>query len=209
MTGAGPAGGTSSQSGAPQGRQGALSTQLNIVTTLDVGRILRTGTLAGALYMFDNDPRSAGKGGSALTTHCYPGQVLNWLIYTVSPPEAGWPGMPWQPAPVPRIVNLTFLYGSSDIPSWDKVCDDLKVYGAPDRLRSPLTPVYQYWAGTVRPQVQPGNYRYRMMIGLPAWPGGPTRYLELSTMSLQVVAHPVTEVNPSGSGAEHPAGGQG
>lgn len=171
-------------------RQGALSTQLNIVTTLDVGAVLRTDTLCDALRMFDNDPRSSGKGSASLATHCYPGQVLNWLLHSVAPPEAGWPGMPWLPAPAPRIANLSFLYGSSEIPSWDKVCDDLKVYGYPDRLRRPETPVYQYWAGTVRPDVKPGNYRYRMMIGLPAWPGGPTRYLELSTMSLQVVAAP-------------------
>lgn len=179
--------GRSGSGKSPQGRFGALSTQLNIVTTLDIGRILRTGSLDGALYMFDNDPRSAGKGTDTLATHCYPGQVLNWVLYTVAPHDAGWPGMPWLTAPVPRLVSITFLYKTTEVPSWEKVCEDLKSYGAPDRLRNPLTPVYNYWAGTVRPSLASGHYRYRMMIEMPILPGGPTRYLELSTMSLHVV----------------------
>lgn len=62
---------------------GALSIQLNIVTTVDVAGVLAGRPIGDCVWMTDNGTASTGKGTSSLQTGCRPGQVLNWLIYSL------------------------------------------------------------------------------------------------------------------------------
>jgi hypothetical protein len=121
--------------------------QLNVVTVVDVGKALATGTLDGSLYMMDNSFDSTGQGTSELSTSCRPGQVINWIIYPMDSPVSA------------RIGNITFVER--------EVCAQLKIYGAASFPRSPwpcLTPAYDYWAGLVLPRLPGGVYKYRLEI---------------------------------------------
>jgi hypothetical protein len=130
------------------------SVQLNIVSVLDVGGALIKQTLEDGLFMMDNSVdtggnRSAGQGTAQLSTTCTQGQVINWIIYPIEGGTAA------------RISNIQFIDRD--------VCAELKIYGAPAVAVSPaylpgLTPVYDYWAGIVLPDVPPGRYHYRMEV---------------------------------------------
>ena len=161
---------------------GAASTQLNIVITIDVAGVVTGRPVAECAGMFDNDPRSAGDGTAALRTYCTPGQVLNFIIYPVDGgrrPDGSFPDFP-------QIEAIVFYQVDRDTQSY-KTLGDLRIYGAPDRMRSPSTPVYRYWAGTVETDIEPGVYPYRLLLSLPGGPGGGRRYFELDTASLEVV----------------------
>lgn len=135
------------------------STQLNIVTIIDVAGALRTGSLAGKAALMDNCGESTGKGTNALRTVCRQSQALNWLIYCTDMekrPDGSWP-------PFARIVNIVFMQ-SNGTPHYDKICNSLKVYGGPDEIRSPWTPSYYYWAGLVTADLEPGLYPYRLVL---------------------------------------------
>jgi len=162
---------------------GAASTQLNIVITIDVAGIVAGRPVAECAWVFDNDPRSDGDGTAHLRTYCTPGQVLNFIIYPVDGarrPDGTFPDFP-------QIEAIVFYQSDRDTQVY-KTMGDLKIYGAPDRMRSPYTPVYRYWAGTVEPDVEPGIYPYRLLLSLPGGPGGGRRYFELDTASLEVVS---------------------
>ena len=162
---------------------GAASTQLNIVITIDVAGIVAGRPVAECAWGFDNDPRSDGDGTAHLRTYCTPGQVLNFIIYPVDGarrPDGTFPDFP-------QIEAIVFYQSDRDTQVY-KTMGDLKIYGAPDRMRSPYTPVYRYWAGTVEPDVEPGIYPYRLLLSLPGGPGGGRRYFELDTASLEVVS---------------------
>ncbi|SEF86917.1 Pyridoxal-dependent decarboxylase conserved domain-containing protein [Nonomuraea solani] len=132
------------------------------------GRGLRVFCLvasAGAMYMVDNSYTGSGQGTSALETVCKQGQVLNWIIRPIDMErrrDGTWP-------PMPKINNIVFLdteVGDEEDVAEKKVCIELKIYGAPDRMRDPFTPVYYYWAGTVLSTAKPGLYRYRLVVEL-------------------------------------------
>lgn len=164
---------------------GAASNQLNILFLLDIARLLADGAPEAGVYAVDNDPRSSGKGTLGLVTHCRTGQVLNWLCRPVAEPQfTQMPGMPTCPAP--SIAAIVFRHGESAFTRGEKVLDDLHSYGAPDRFRSPLTPSYSYWAGTVRASLPPGRYHYRVIFALAPWAGWPGRLVELESASLLV-----------------------
>jgi hypothetical protein len=139
------------------------SVQLNIVTIVDMKKAVATGTLKDALYMMDNSVGGQGQGTPQLETVCKQGQVLNWIIRPVDMdrrPDGTWP-------PMPRVNNIVFLdseEGDEEGPAQTKICTGLGIYGMPDRIRSPLTPVYYYWAGMVLRDLPPGVYRYRMVL---------------------------------------------
>jgi hypothetical protein len=139
--------------------------QLNVVTVVDLRKAVGAGTLDGALYMMDNGLGSEGQGTAHLQTACKPGQVINWIIYPMDGerrPDGTWP-------PIPRINNIVFLgdqESSRNNVSQFKVCSDLKIFGMPDMMRSPFTPVYYYWAGTVVSNLEPSVYRYRFVLEL-------------------------------------------
>jgi hypothetical protein len=142
------------------------SVQLNIVTLIDMERATTTGRLDGAMHMIDNSIGGVGQGTGQLETVCKQGQVLNWIIRPIDMEkrlDGTWP-------PMPKINSIVFLDGEASGDEQDvaeqKVCTELKIYGMPDRMRSPLTPVYYYWAGTVLPTVGPGVYRYRLVLEL-------------------------------------------
>lgn len=157
-------------------------TQLNIVTLVDVRRSLYYGSLEGAVSMMDNSPGSIGKGTSALHTECYPGQVLNWLIYAMDAqqlPNDSWP-------PFPRIANIVFIRADATAEP-AKVCTDLEIYGPPDKMYDALTPVYDYWAGVVLPDLSPGLYRYRLIIECDAGGASGKHYFNLEGPALRVI----------------------
>jgi len=161
------------------------SVQLNIVTLVDVDRAVRTGSLAEAVFMMDNSIGRTGQGTARLSTVCKQGQVLNWIIRPIDGrqrADGGWP-------PVPRINNIVFLEdGRGDVEE-TKVCDELKIYGMPDRVRSPLTPVYYYWAGEVLHDLAPGVYPYRLVVELEREGGAGPLYLNTEERpSLRVTA---------------------
>lgn len=135
------------------------STQLNIVTLIDVVGTLRTGSVTGNTGLMDNGGESTGKGTNALRTVCRQGQVLNWLVYCTDMekrPDGSWPLFA-------RVVNIVFIL-SDNTPQYRKICNDLKIYGGPDKVRSPWTPSYYYWAGSIAPDLEPGLYPYRLVL---------------------------------------------
>lgn len=146
---------------------------MNIVTVVDVDKAVTTGTLTDALYMMDNSVGHTGQGTGRLRTNCKQGQVLNWIIRPIDARQR--PGGSWPP--MPKINNIVFLAdGQGDVEE-AKVCDELKIYGMPDRVRSPLTPVYSYWAGAVLYDLTPGLYTYRLVIELEREGGSGPVYL--------------------------------
>jgi hypothetical protein len=158
------------------------SVQLNLVTFVDVYRALATKSLEGNVYMMDNCVDSAGQGTPNLQTTCKQGQVLNWIIYPLDMNKrinGVWP-------PMVEINNIVILQDDGDVVD-HKVFDNLKVYGPPDKIRSPLTPVYYYWAGMVLQELTVGEYPYRMILKLDSMGTDPL-YLNLDTPALNVIA---------------------
>lgn len=152
--------------GTPAGRRGQLnSVQLNVVTLVNMERAAATGSLTDAMFMVDNSVGGAGQGTGRLQTVCKQGQVLNWIIRPIEMekrPDGTWP-------PMPKITNLVFLdteRGDEEETAERRIFTELKIYGMPDRMRSPLTPVYYYWAGAIQSTAPPGVYRYRMVLEL-------------------------------------------
>ncbi len=141
------------------------SVQLNIVTVVDVHKAIATGMLQDALYMMDNSVGGSGQGTGHLQTVCKQGQVINFIIYAMDSekkPDGTWP-------PFAKINNIVFLdddEGDYDDVAEVKIMTEFKIYGGPDRMRSPYTPVYYYWAGTVLPDLPPGVYNYRFVLEL-------------------------------------------
>jgi hypothetical protein len=66
--------------------------------------------------------------------------------------------------------------------------DNLKIYGAPDSVRSPHTAVYNYWAGIVLIELSPSIYSYRLMLEVETEKRGVPYYLNLDEPSLKVIA---------------------
>ncbi|MEV3855561.1 hypothetical protein AB0J38_14675 [Streptomyces sp. NPDC050095] len=146
--------------------QGQLnSVQLNIVTLVNMERAAQSGSLSDAMYMMDNSVGGTGQGTSHLETVCKQGQVLNWIVRPIDMDKRldnTWP-------PMPKINSIVFLdteQGDEEDVAERKIFTELKIYGMPDRMRSPLTPVYYYWAGTVLSTAKPGLYRYRLILEL-------------------------------------------
>jgi hypothetical protein len=163
------------------------SVQLNLVTFVDVEKADYTNTLDNCVYMIDNNPNSSNQGTNALQSTCKQGQVLNWIIYAMNStkrPDGTWP-------PSVRINNIVFTnQDGTDVADF-KVCDDLKLIGGPDQIRSKYTPVYFYWAGVVIDNLPEGVYNYRFVLELdtkdPSFPTG-KKYLNLNTPSLKVLS---------------------
>jgi hypothetical protein len=135
--------------------------QLNVVVTVDVARALSRGSLEDAVWLIDNGVGSGGIGTGHLHTACRPGQAVNWIVRPVDAarrPDGSWP-------PSVRICAIVFLDDEDDAAD-GKVCEDFAIYGMPDKMRVPATPVYQYWAGAVVPDLVPGTYRYRLILEL-------------------------------------------
>lgn len=174
---------------APRENPGQLnSVQLNIVAVVDVRKANATGSLRDALYLTDNSAGSTGRGTAHLQTACKQGQVLNWIVYGIDMerrPDGTWP-------PMPAINNIVFLdaaEGDDDDVTEARVCSDLKICGMPDRMRSPSTPVYRYWAGTVASALEPGVYGYRLVVELEQEGRRERRYLDtVETPSIRVHA---------------------
>ncbi|MDI2126448.1 hypothetical protein [Yinghuangia seranimata] len=141
------------------------SVQLNIVTLVNMERAAETGQLADAMYMMDNSIGGVGQGTHHLETVCKQGQVLNWIVRPLDMEkrlDGTWP-------PMPKINSIVFLdteIGDEEDVAERKIFTELKIYGAPDRMRSQYTPVYYYWAGTVLSTAKPGVYRYRLILEL-------------------------------------------
>lgn len=160
------------------------SVQLNIVAFVDVQGANASNSVYGNVYMIDNSSAGTGQGTAHLQTYCKPGQTLNWIIYAINAqrrPDGTWP-------PSVRINNIVFLDGDGKDVSGTKICSELKVLGGPDKMRSTLTPVYYYWAGTVVDNVPLGVYRYRFVLELETEQPGKKRYLNFNTPSLNVVS---------------------
>ncbi len=141
------------------------SVQLNIVSVIDVRKAVETETVKDTIYMMDNSVGGTGQGTGHLQTVCKQGQVINFIIYAMDPekrPDGTWP-------PMPKINNIVFLdvdKGDEEEVAEAKVMTEFKIYGGPDMMRSPYTPVYYYWAGTVLSTVPPGIYPYRFVLEL-------------------------------------------
>lgn len=150
---------------ADQDRGQLNSVQLNIVTLINMERAATTGSLDDAMFMIDNSVGGTGQGSSNLQTICKQGQVLNWIIRPVEMekrPDGTWP-------PMPKISNIVFLdteKGDEEVVAERRIFTELKIYGSPDRMRSPYTPVYYYWAGAIVSSAPPGVYPYRLVLEL-------------------------------------------
>jgi hypothetical protein len=130
----------------------------------------------------DNSPNSSGKGTSSLRTECRQGQTINWLVYCINSAQSlngTWP-------PLTNIINIVFV-DKNDNAQPSEICSLLKPYGAPSGMLSPYTPVYNYWAGLVPSELEPGIYPYRLLLQLMGTPVGQSRFFELDGPSLHVV----------------------
>jgi hypothetical protein len=159
------------------------SVQLNIVLLVDVANTLATNSLEGNVFMLDNSPDSPNKGTARLQTVCQQGQVLNWLVYSMDSEQrydGSWP-------PSARILNIVVLDETGEGVSLFQAYAQFRAYGAPDKLRSPFTPVYYYVAGTVMPDLPPGNYKYRVILEIDTNDRAATRYMEFGSPSLMVL----------------------
>lgn len=166
----------------PPSSPSLASTQLNIVAIVDVSSTLRTGSVTGKAALMDNGGDSTGKGTNALRTVCRQGQVLNWLVYCSDMeknPDGGWP-------PLARIVNIVFLQPDGT-PQHRKICNDLKVYGGPDKIRSRWTPSYYYWAGSILSDLVPGLYPYRLVFECDTCDPNCKQYFNLDGPALDVI----------------------
>ncbi|MFI5801497.1 hypothetical protein [Streptomyces sp. NPDC051561] len=141
------------------------SVQLNIVILIDLEKATENNSLDDALFMMDNSVGGSGQGTQHLETVCKQGQVINWIIRPLDMEkrlDGTWP-------PMPKINNIVFLdteLGDEEDVAERKIFTELKIYGMPDKMRSPLTPVYYYWAGTVLSTAKPGVHRYRLVLEL-------------------------------------------
>lgn len=141
------------------------SVQLNIVTLINMEKATEQNSLDDALFMMDNSVGGTGQGTQSLETVCRQGQVINWIIRPLDMEkrlDGTWP-------PMPKINNIVFLdteAGDEEDVAERKIFTELKIYGMPDMMRSPLTPVYYYWAGTVLSTAKPGVHRYRFVLEL-------------------------------------------
>lgn len=160
------------------------SVQLNIVTFVDVQKAVATQTLDGCVYMVDNSPLSCWQGTPQLESICKQGQVLNWIIYAMDAdrrPDGTWP-------PSVRINNIVFLDQEGHDVANTNICQNLKVYGGPDKIRNTCTPVYYYWAGTVMSNLPVGEYKYRFVLELETEQPNKSIYLNMNTPSLSVIS---------------------
>ncbi len=141
------------------------SVQLNIVTVLDIDKAVATETVENSIYMMDNSVGGTGQGTGHLQTVCKQGQIINFIIYAVDMekrPDGTWP-------PMAKLNNIVFLdddKGDHEDVAEVKIMTEFKIYGGPDRVRSPYTPVYYYWAGMVLSDLPPGIYNYRFVLEL-------------------------------------------
>jgi hypothetical protein len=159
------------------------SVQLNIAIFVDVWKIAESRALDGAVYMMDNSPASLQKGTPRLQTCCKQGQTLNWIIYPLDVnkrADGSWP-------PSARIKNIVFINERGDTLN-NQPMNNLKIYGAPDSVRSPYTDVYSYWAGIVPIELSPNIYSYRLMLEVETEKRGAPFYLNLDKPSLKVIA---------------------
>jgi hypothetical protein len=159
------------------------SVQLNIVTFVDVNKVIMTRSLENAVYMMDSAPASAQQGTPCLQTTCKQGQALNWIIYPLDANrrmDGIWP-------PSVKISSIVFFNEDEFTTIMDSVMSNLRIYGAPDKVRSPYTPVYYYWAGTIPIDLTPGIYHYRLILELETWKREEHIYLNLETPTLNVV----------------------
>ncbi|WP_175412047.1 hypothetical protein [Streptomyces sp. TRM64462] len=141
------------------------SVQLNVVTLVDMEKATARGTLTDAMYMMDNSVGGSGQGTGSLETVCKQGQVINWIIRPLDMErrlDGTWPPMP----KINNIVVLDHEAGDEEDVAENKLLTELKIYGGPDRMRDPFTPVYYYWAGTVLSTATPGLYHYRLVVEL-------------------------------------------
>lgn len=158
------------------------SVQLNIVTFVDVQKAIAQQTLKNAVYMMDNSLHSKYQGTPSLQTVCKQGQVLNWIIYPMNADrrtDGSWP-------PFAKISNIVFLKNNKDDVSSISICNNLKVYGSVDKIRSFYTPVYYYWAGSIPSSLPEGVYPYRLILELDDENNGRPLYLNLDGPELYV-----------------------
>ena len=168
------------------------SVQLNIMTFVNVARAVAKRTLSGCAFMRDNSPASTNQGTSRLRTTCKQGQTLNWIILALDSqqrPDKTWP-------PMPKINTIVFIDRNRSYVAERLVCTQFGIYGGPEQIRSPYTPVYYYWAGTVIPLLPPGIYPYRFVVELPnSKPNASPIHLNLDGPSLNVIPMDAGEIS--------------
>lgn len=149
--------------------------QLNLVTWVDVDKALRQQSLKDCVFAMDNGIDSTNQGTDKLITKCKQGQTLNWIIYglnSLQKADGSWP-------PQVKINNIVFLDENGEDVSPFRVCDGLSIFGGPDKIRSPLTPVYYYWAGEIKGDIAPGQYQYRLVLEIDQGQINKTTYLNV------------------------------
>lgn len=158
------------------------STQLNIVSFIDVQKAIAMKSLDGNVRMTDNGLNSINQGTAELKTTCKQGQVINWLVYPLDMEkriDGTWP-------PMGKIKNIVFLNDGGDV-ARTKVCTEFKIYGGPDKIYSKWTPAYYYWAAMVLPDLPIGIYKYRLIFELDTL-DAEAQYLNMNTYpSLNVI----------------------
>lgn len=157
--------------------------QMNIALFVDVKKLLLTGSVQNAVWLFDNTGNSSGNGTAQLSSSCKLGTVVNWLVYALDMErraDGSWPS-------VPRISNIVFLDASKAETACTTPFEELKIYGGPDCVRSQYTPSYSYWSGNVRMDQTEGNYPYRLIIEIEDKETGYIHCFNVDGMSLNII----------------------
>ncbi len=165
----------------------ANSVQLFVVILMDTQRALDENTLDGNAYLMDNSFGSTGQGTTNLQTIVKPGQIVNWLIYSMDNDKDIHGDYP----PLANINKILFLDKNRDIVDERRICTQFHRYGGIDRVRSPQTPVYYYWSGMLSRDLPADVYDYRFVVDIRTEQSFKRTYLNLDSPSLKLIPlHP-------------------
>jgi hypothetical protein len=122
-----------------------VAQQLSILAAIDVAAALKTGSLDGNYYLFDNNSfaGSTGQGTPQLVSQMVSSQVLNWAVFSIATLD---PDLPWP--------FLTDIAG----PAVEERIMVPSEYDSPD-----LFSEGRYWSGTIIPG-KAGIFHYTMQI---------------------------------------------
>lgn len=139
---------------------------INIIITIDSIGALSSKELEGNLFMMDTNPNSKNQGTSRLSTHCYQGQVINWIVYAVD-------------VQTPVFIKEITLLDKKE----EQVDRILKAKSSADDIPIPSKYLKQYyWSGYIPFNLE-GEYNYKLTIQIE---DGETGELHINTPSLKI-----------------------
>ncbi len=139
---------------------------INIIITIDSIAALSSGQLEDNLFMMDTSLNSVNQGSNNLSTHCYQGQIINWIIYAID------------------VQTPVFIKEISLIEQENSLENSiLKASSSSDDIPIPSKYLKQYyWSGYI-PFNLKGEYKYKLIIQIE---DGKNGELTINTPSLNI-----------------------